>query len=362
VSVNDWSLSDAWSALFDLTWSADATAWTEPDAGRFAPDARGMWAQKMGNTPEQWEDAFASEPAAGVAAVADGASTGIYCRTWADELARRFVADRPDVRDPLVLGKWVHGLRMEWRSAIEYEKLNWSKQRKVDEVGAAATLLGLEVGPADAEGNYPWRACAVGDASLFWVRDGKLVGTFPVVAADQFGSAPLLVRSNPGHKTLALAAAGVCRPGDRFLLATDAVAARLFKSAANGPGPEWERFETIGEDEWRAELDTLRKSNDMVNDDCTLLALRVVGGSSVVGGRELEVGGQLGSRELVAGGQESDRVGEIIPDPLLPLPVSRPISDTQRPPTNDQPTTDVPADGERTPTRDGFSDPTDNPV
>ncbi|WP_410959326.1 hypothetical protein, partial [Salmonella sp. SAL4433] len=88
----------------------------------------------------------------------------------------------------------------------------------------------------------PWRACAVGDASLFWVRGGRLLATFPVVAADQFGSAPLRVRSNPGFKTLAVAAAGTCQPGDRFVLATDAVASRLFKSAAIGPGPEWGRF------------------------------------------------------------------------------------------------------------------------
>jgi hypothetical protein len=253
---------------------------------------------------------------------------------------------------------------MEWRSAIEYEKLNWSKQRKVDEVGAAATLLGVEVGPADAEGNHPWRACAVGDASLFWVRDGKLLGSFPVVAADQFGSAPLLVRSNPGHKTLALAAAGVCQTGDRFLLATDAVAARLFKSAANGPGPEWERFETIDEDEWRAELDTLRKSNDMVNDDCTLLTLCVCAG---IGDRGVEIGDRgsgLGDRRSGVGDRESESehpelepAVEFDSDPQPPIPaLQSPISDPQ------SPMPDPPAENERTPTRDGFSDPTDDPV
>src|SRR4030095_9321919 len=84
----------------------------------------------------------------------------------------------------------------------------------------------------------------------FWVRNGKLVATFPVAAADQFGSAPMLVRSNHGFKTLPVFAAAACEPGDRFLLATDAVAARLFKSAANGPGPDWERFESLGGDAW----------------------------------------------------------------------------------------------------------------
>ncbi len=277
VFVNDWDIGDPWDAIFSIAPQEDGTAWTEADAG-FAP-ARSMWAQKMGNTPEQWEDAFALNEAGGAAAIADGASSGIYCSIWAQQLSQRFLSDRPDTRDPVSLNKWVNGLRTEWRAAISYSTLNWSKQAKVNQVGAAATLLGLELGPADANGKRPWRACAVGDASLFWVRSGRLLATFPVVAADQFGSAPLLVRSSPGFRTVAIAAAGTCEPGDRFILATDAVAARLFKSAALGPELEWSRFEVITEDEWRAELDILRSANDMVNDDCTLVVLRVSGGS-----------------------------------------------------------------------------------
>ncbi|HEV3437256.1 MAG TPA: hypothetical protein VG122_07850 [Gemmata sp.] len=279
VSVNDWTVADPWSAIFDLTPVENTVPWTAPEEGRFFPTVRQMWTQKMGNKPEEWEDAYATDSATGAVVVADGASSGIYCRIWADQLSKRFITDRPDPLDWRAFGKWIHGLRGEWRTAINYPTLNWAKQRKVDEVGAAATFLALEVGPVDAVGNRPWRACAVGDASLFWVRNGQLQASFPVVAYDQFGSAPLLIRSNPGFKTLALIASGVCQPGDRFLLATDAVAARLLKSAASGPGPDWERFETIEEEEWRKELDVLRQAHDMVNDDCTLVALQVAGES-----------------------------------------------------------------------------------
>jgi hypothetical protein len=275
IAVNDWDITDHWDAIFTSAWREDTVAWV--GSGGFSR-SREMWAQKMGNTPEQWEDAFAVDTPGGAVVVADGASTGIYCSIWAQQLSQRFLSDRPDTREPISLNKWVNGLRTEWRTAINYSNLNWSKQAKVDQVGAAATLLTLETGPQNEHGERPWRACAVGDASLFWVRGGRLLATFPVVAADQFGSAPLLVRSNPGFKTLAVAAAGTCQPGDRFVLATDAVASRLFKSAAVGPGPEWGRFETISQDAWRAELDTLRQANDMVNDDCTLVVLRVAGG------------------------------------------------------------------------------------
>ncbi|MDY3552326.1 hypothetical protein R5W24_001407 [Gemmata sp. JC717] len=278
--INEWDIADPWDAIFTCAFQEDATVWAE--AGEELSRVCAMWAQKMGNTPEQWEDAYALDEGHGAAAIADGASSGIYCNIWAQQLSRRLLADRPDVRDPASLNKWVSGLRAEWRAAINYDGLNWSKQAKVDQVGAAATLLGLEVGPAGVTGGRPWRACAVGDASLFWVRQGELLATFPVVAADQFGSAPLLVRSSPGYRTVALSAAGTCEPGDRFVLATDAVAARLFKSVATEPGVDWARLEDLAEADWRAELDALRRGNDMVNDDCTLIVLRVTDPASGV--------------------------------------------------------------------------------
>lgn len=293
VSVNDWSIADAWSAIFDFAPVPD-TGVEKPGASRFAPAVRELWTQKLGNQPEEWEDACATDASAGVAVVADGASSGIYCRLWADQLAKCFIVDRPDARDPTALARWVQGLREEWRTAIDYPALSWTKQRKVDETGAAATLLTLEVGPFGPDGGRSWRAAAIGDACLFWVRAGKLVASFPIVAAGQFGSAPLLVRSNNGYRTLALAAAGVCRPGDQFLLATDALAARLLQGLSAGPGPDWEEFETIDEDTWRRDLDSLRRTNEMVNDDCTLVAVRILaaGPDESPGSGEPEVAGE----------------------------------------------------------------------
>jgi hypothetical protein len=235
LAMNDWDITDLWSAIFDYVWREDSVAWV--GSGGFSAN-REMWAQKMGNSPEQWEDAYAVDAPGGVAAIADGASSGIYCSIWAQQLSRRFLTDRPDTREPISLNKWVNGLRTEWRTAINYSNLNWSKQAKVDQTGAAATLLTLETGPADEHGNRPWRACAVGDASLFWVREGRLLGTFPVVAADQFGSAPLLVRSNPGFRTLTVAAAGICQPGDRFVLATDAALVLAWSGTGSRRSPK----------------------------------------------------------------------------------------------------------------------------
>ena len=109
------------------------------------------------------------------------------------------------------------------------------------------------------------------------VAGDRVLDDLAVATAEQFGSAPMLVRSNPGFKTATLSAAGMCRPSDRFLLATDAVAARLFKNLAIGTAPDWLAFETIDADAWQQDLDNLRKTNEMVNDDCTLVVLRIMG-------------------------------------------------------------------------------------
>ncbi|MCS6865100.1 MAG: protein phosphatase 2C domain-containing protein [Gemmataceae bacterium] len=270
--INDWDIRDPWEALFSGPWQQPMTTGGESTASRLR--VRSLNTAKLGNTPEQWEDALAVDTSAAVAAIADGASSGIFCRLWAQQLCEGFVRDRPEVCDPTILQQWVNQLRQQWRAAIQYNNLNWSKKAKVDQVGAAATLLGWELGPAGSDGQRPWRACAIGDACLFWIRQNHLLATFPVVAAEQLGSTPLLVRSNPGFRTSALVAQGLCAPGDRFLLATDAVAAHFFQTLAETE-PDWHRYETITPEEWIAELDQLRSSRQMVNDDCTLVVLTI---------------------------------------------------------------------------------------
>ncbi len=250
-----------------------------PDAAEPTPEAppfqvvRAFHCEKLGNDPAQWEDGYAVDPASGRAAIADGASEGIYCRVWADLLSAGVVADAPG---PARLGGWVSDRRAEWRRRIDYPKLNWSKQGKVDSTGAAATLLGLSVGPLTPAGGRVWRAVAVGDACLFWVRDGRLMLSFPLACGEQLGSAPDLLRTLAGRREPnPLTGGGVCRPGDLFLLATDAVAGHLFRLAEGGQ--PLARYADLSADGWRQEATDLRRNGGMVNDDCTLLVLRVTG-------------------------------------------------------------------------------------
>lgn len=271
----DLPVAAVWELLFADHPPRVAVAEPTPEAPPFEV-VREFHCEKLGNDPAQWEDGYATDPNAGRAAIADGASEGIYCRVWADLLSAGVVADAPD---PTRLGLWVSDRRAEWRRRIDYPKLNWSKQAKVDSTGAAATLLGLSVGPLTPAGGRVWRAMAVGDACLFWVRDGRLMLSFPLACGEQLGSAPDLLRTLTGRREPnPLTAGGVCRPGDLFLLATDAVAGHLFRLAEGGQ--PLARYADLSAEEWRQEATGLRRNGGMVNDDCTLLVLRVTGSTA----------------------------------------------------------------------------------
>src|SRR5262249_3615526 len=127
-----------------------------------------------------------------------------------------------------------------------------------------------------AEGGVDWKCWAVGDSCCFWVRGNVLLLSFPVTSWSEFGIAPLLFRSKPiGALPEPVAAQGTCRPGDLFLFATDAMAQNLLRSIAEGTPPDWERFWVLDADQWRREIETLRDRNEIVDDDCTMVLVRI---------------------------------------------------------------------------------------
>jgi hypothetical protein len=269
---------DVWAMLFD---DAEVRTVGGPSTGPAFAVERVFWSQKRGNEPGMWEDAYAVGPCGTIAAICDGASDGIFCRDWAARMADRFVVDRPDLSNRAAVGTWVAAARRDWQAAINYPKLRWSQQNKVNETGASATLIGLEVGPPGPTGDRPWRATAIGDACLIHTRAAQEWLAFPLVAVEQFTSAPSLLRTKLGATAPpATFATGTCRVGDLFLLATDAVAGKLLADAAAGH-VNWEDYAAMSTDAWLTEFDDLRDAGKMVNDDCTLLALRVLPASPV---------------------------------------------------------------------------------
>ncbi len=235
---------------------------------------RSFWLVKRGNDPNQWEDAYCIDPTTGAVAISDGAGAGIFCRQWAALLAERWVQDQPDLPDERAYRAWLDACRNAWMEAIGYKTIRIFQRMKVDDVGAAATLLGLRIDRVPHSGEYRWQAVAVGDSALFWVRDNHLLAAFPLTRGSQFDIAPLLLRSKRIASPTFARAGGICQSGDLFVLATDAVAHALFDEHDRGP-VDWARFETLEQTAWEEEMERLRDENRMVNDDCTLVVLRV---------------------------------------------------------------------------------------
>src|SRR5262245_4614002 len=110
---------------------------------------RGFRLPKRGNTPDEYEDALAGDPAAGRFAVADGASESAFAGEWARLLAEGFV------RAAGPWEGWLPGARARWAAEAGGRPMAWYEEAKFQE-GAFATLLGLHAG------RRRWHAWAVG--------------------------------------------------------------------------------------------------------------------------------------------------------------------------------------------------------
>ena len=241
---------------------------------------------KAGNRPDECEDAFRVVYPSGAsaeivqAAVCDGASESAFAREWAEILANAFV-DRPLDFSRLTedsLKTWLKRGQEEWHGRIPWDRIPWHGEAKA-RAGAFATLLGLTIG-ADLENprQFWWQAVAVGDSCLFVVRDDRLLLSFPLEDAGEFDNNPALVCSNPansqGLREDVRRQSGECAPGDRFILASDALAAWFLANYGAGERP-WEKLMALGPADRDAWLGDQRRERLMRNDDTTMVIIDI---------------------------------------------------------------------------------------
>jgi hypothetical protein len=232
---------------------------------------RALRLPKGDHTAEQYEDAWAADPARGRFAAADGASESAFPGLWARLLAEGFVA----ARRPRDFASWLDGPRRLWVAEVMPLELPWYGEMMRAE-GGFATLLGLVVRPPAPGRPGRWRAAAVGDTCLVRVRGGRRVQPFPVKRSSDFGNEPRLIGSR-GEPPRPEYASGSLRAGDRLFLMTDALAQWFLGSHENGGRP-WEAIApllTAAEPEgaFAAWVEGLRAGGGLRNDDVTLLAI-----------------------------------------------------------------------------------------
>ena len=236
-----------------------------------------LW--KQGNAAADYEDAGAGDVPNGRFAIADGASEASFAAIWARLLVESFIAAPGKPWRSL---DWVGPLRRQWAAQVDGLALPWYAEEK-RELGAFATFLGLVFRRSAVEPHGYWRALAVGDCCLFHTCGGRLVQAFPLTRSADFGNRPRLLRSRPqGPDELDARreqAHGRWKPGDRFLLMTDALAQWFLLRTEQGEDPLAEirglLEETAPEAAFAEWVREQRDQSLLRNDDVTLIVIDV---------------------------------------------------------------------------------------
>ena len=240
---------------------------------------------RAGSLPGDCEDAsWVSYPAGGGPArvvLCDGATESAFARPWAQALARAFIYRPLDLSrlDEAALARWLLLPQDEWGRRVPWQRVPWHGEAKTRS-GALSTLLGLELDQTPARsGVYLWQAVAVGDCCLFIVRDNALAGSFPMDDAGCFNDTPSLICSNPvnnaGLWSKVRRMNGLCRSGDRLVLASDALACWILQAQDFGDGLLETLLALEFSQQWEDWLQAKRAGRAIRNDDTTLITIRV---------------------------------------------------------------------------------------
>ena len=262
--------------------------------------AHTFWLPRRGNSPAEYEDAWASNAASGRYAVADGASEGCFTGLWARLLVEDFVA-----RVDPGLESWPTSLsafQSQWDADVRGRNLPYHAEPWVRR-GAFAAFLGIvlsdharpvgnalrgvpygaesapsrnategvpysrdtcpsivqensplppaahdRMGEGQGVRAYHWQAIAVGDTCLFHTRGAALLRAFPLDDSQQFSNAPKLVGARtPAEEVLNRCLVwpdGRGQPGDRLWLMTDALAQWCLAAHEAGGNP-WAELDTL---------------------------------------------------------------------------------------------------------------------
>ena len=245
--------------------------------------SRLLWLPKGGNLAEECDDVAAVRPAAGRYAIADGVSDSYDPRRWARLVVEDYVDNAWPFRAAAIL-KRTEALARSWSVGVYWDGLPWYKAEKAT-LGAGCAFLGLEFKSDDSPSQKShagrWASIAVGDSCLFHLRQDALVRgkAFPILESKEFGLTPPLISTDKGRTQRGLnrlaVRRGTYRPGDTFLLATDALAEHLLRAWENGIR-SWSMWSQGTQSDFARYISDLRGANLIRNDDVTLLIIDVL--------------------------------------------------------------------------------------
>ena len=252
---------------------------------------RGYWYPKDAGCELAYEDSYWIRHDSGRVAVADGVSSTIFSRSWANLLTRSVTACPPDINDPVALETWLSPLKAEWKKTFDIRTLDWAQRGKLKEYGGgSATLLWIEMSCDDSDQPEagPYKICgfSIGDCCLFHIRQGELLKVFPIESLSDFGLDPKTLTATKkfdAEQVTFETWESECEVGDLIVLATDAIAQWFYRQIDRGDEIDWHAFDQLSSEEWESCVRQMRNEDKMRHDDTTLLLLRIGKEDDIIG-------------------------------------------------------------------------------
>lgn len=205
-------------------------------------------------------------------AISDGATESSFSREWSDILVCSYTDKSYNKGN---LSETIRLASETWKARTLSRDLPWYAEQKA-EIGAFATFLGVTINREERS----FESIAIGDCTLFHVRNDEMIFSFPITSGDDFDNTPNLIASNEKYqtefeKTVTYSNRSVL-PNDCIILATDAIALWIFKQQGSGIRP-WRRLSNLL-DNYKSDfenwLNNERKANKIKNDDVSLIIIK----------------------------------------------------------------------------------------
>lgn len=253
-----------------------------------------FWLPKAGASEAEYEDASANSVSDKMAvdlveddddirvAVADGATESLLSGSWANALAHRVAAEEVPHRRWQNAIKWAIEDWPAYIAAYREERelrdkpIAWYEEPGLEH-GAEATLVALRLrNPCHGRHTGYWWSMAVGDATIFQIRDEACARAFPIRRSVAFDTSPALIRSLDhagAFKTKLRKTRGDWQSGDLFFLCTDALAAWFLerREYSESPWAIWRDFGSLDCQTFESWVSDERARGRLKNDDVTLV-------------------------------------------------------------------------------------------
>jgi hypothetical protein len=233
---------------------------------------------KSGAELSECEDAIGINLDALRFVVADGATEAFDSRSWAMQLAERWVLDEPPALSVETFRAWAVAQGEALHSSWNGRQLSWYAEEKARS-GSFAAFVGVQF--ELAENVARWRAVALGDCCLIQLRGGAIRQALPVSDYQSFTATPLLVPSSSSLRsvlTRTVVASDLIESGDLFLLLSDAAACWYLKLSFEREALR-ERFDFLlaaaQNDELARLFEAERRERRIVDDDVAILRIAV---------------------------------------------------------------------------------------